>query len=404
MQCFNYILPLITLPYLVRVLGPKSYGALMLSLACMQYLVIITEYGFNYSASKSIAQRQQDKQQVSKIFWSVTCAKIFLALICSIVLIILIEIVPTLREFQPALYACFPLVISNILLPIWLLQGMEKMANIAIANIASRMIILPLTFVYVNNSNDIWIAALIQSSAGLLASLICIQYIYSSRMILLTRPTMHEIKKQLSDGWSIFISSVATSFYTSSVTVILGLVTNTTALGYFVAADKIRNAIQGLITPVSQVIYPRISNLIVNSIHDAEKLWKKVAILFGSGLFIVCVFVFIMAPQIVNIAYSEKYEPAIIILRILAFTPFIVFVSNMFAMQLMLPIGMNKIFSLIIVRSAIICIPFIFAFSYLSAGVGAAWAILFVEASLCLQFIRAIMKNLTIREVFFTYK
>ena len=400
MQGFNYLLPLITLPYLVRVLGPDGYGALGFSLACIQYVIIVSEYGFNLSASKSIAQKQSSKIKVSYIFWNVTAAKLTLSLSSCLILILLTNTIPVLFDLRYILYCCLTMVVGNLLFPIWLLQGLEKMEGIALANILAKAVVLPLTFIFVQDKTDAWIAALLQGVASIGAGIICLVYIYKSNMIKFMLPTRIGIKKQLIDGLPLFTSSIAISVYTSSVPVILGFAGSITSVGYFVAADKIRLSIQGLIAPISQAIYPRVSNLINNTPRDALIIIKKTIVYFGSFMLSLCLFTLGFSTWIIQVAYGENYSESVNILRILALIPLITFISQMLAVQIMIPLGMSKEFSKIIIRSSIISTPLIFIMSSLYGNIGASSVVLLIEFAIFFQFARLLTTSHVIRKKF----
>jgi PST family polysaccharide transporter len=177
----------------------------------------------------------------------------------------------------------------------------------------------------------------------------------------LTLPTIESIKHQLKEGWHIFISTVSISLYTTSNVFILGIFTNNTIVGYYSAAEKIVKAVQGLLMPVSQTVYPYISKLAIESKEKALNFIKKLAKLIGSAGFIISLIIFILSKPIVNLLLGNQYQQSIIILRILALLPFIIGLSNIFAVQglyafnfqwvvprFVIPIGVFHVFLLLI--------------------------------------------------------
>ena len=163
-------------------------------------------------------------------------------------------------------------------------------------------------------------------------------------------PSKEEIFNQLKEGWHIFISTIAINFYTTSNTIILGIFTNNTIVGYYSAADKVIKAIlQAILYPLSQTIYPHVSNLAQQSKENALRFIRKVLSIVAPGAFMLSAGLFIFAEPFCNIVLGKQYASSIIVLRILAFVPFVVALSNIFGVQVMLNLGLKKHFTNILI-------------------------------------------------------
>jgi PST family polysaccharide transporter len=132
----------------------------------------------------------------------------------------------------------------------------------------------------------------------------------------------------------------------------LGLFTNNTIVGYYSAAEKIIRAIQGLLGSISQTIYPYVSKLMYESKEYGIKFLRKVMLLIGSFSFILSLIIFIFADLIVRIVLGSQYTESVIVLRILAFLPFIIGLSNIFGIQTMLTLNFKKAFSNILISAS----------------------------------------------------
>lgn len=378
-QGVSYIIPLITLPYLVRVLGPVSYGSLGFSLAIVQYCCMLTDYGFNLTATQQIAVDRDNKLQVSKLFWSVLSCKLGMAVFSFLVLSLAIILIPKLNHVAPIIYAGLLMVLGNVLFPTWLFQGKEKMGWIALSNITARLLAIPLIFLLVSNSGHAYIAASITGFTGILAGCIGLFFVWRERWVIWYRPSLVDLIEMMRDGWHVFISTAAISLYTTSTTVILGFISGPVAVGYFVAADKLRQAVQGLISPISQSMYPRINASMVKSKRDGFILLRRFLKCQGVFTLILSVIVFIFAPLMIQLAYGAQYHDSVPVLMLMAWLPFLVGLSNVFGVQTLLTLGYKAVFSRILMIAGVVNVLLIFPLSYYYAEVGAAAAVSMTE-------------------------
>jgi len=377
LQALNYILPLITLPYLVRVLGPEKYGLISFAQAFIAYFTILTDYGFGLSATREISIHRDNKEKVSEIFSSVMTIKFFLGILSFIILAVILAFIPRFGNDWLIYIFTFGTVLGNILFPVWFFQGMENMKWITILNIVSKTIFTICIFIFIREMADYPYVALISSLGYLVAGIISLRIVFKNFKIKFVLPKLESIKHQLKEGWHIFASNIAISLYTTSNTFILGLFTNNTIVGYYSGAEKIVKAVQGLISPISQTIYPYLSKLATGSKEKALNFLNKLLKLLGIGSFIASILIFILAPFIVKIILGNQYQQSILPLRILSFLPFIVVLSNIFGIQTMLTFNMKNSFLKILTLAAILSISLslILVPLYKHVGVSISWFI-----------------------------
>jgi len=360
LQALNYILPLITLPYLVRVLGPEKYGLISFAQAFIGYFIMITDYGFGLSATREVSIYRDDKEKVSEIFSSVMTVKILLGILSFVVLGLVLLSVPKFGQDWLIYIFTFGMVIGNILFPVWFFQGVEKMKWITILNIVARGIFTVCIFIFVHKESDYLNVAIINSLGSLVAGIISLIVIFKNFKVKFVFPKIESIKHQLKEGWHIFISNIATSLYTTSNTFILGLFTNNTIVGYYSGAEKIIKAVEGLISPISQTIYPYLSKLVSESKEKALVFLQKLTKFIGGTTFLVSLLIFILSPLIVKIILGDQYQQSILPLRILSFIPFIIALSNIFGIQTMLTFNMKSSFLKILSSAAILSLSLSF--------------------------------------------
>ena len=352
LQIASYILPLITLPYLVRVLGPEKYGLIAFATAFVTYFQILTDYGFNLSATREISIHRENREKISEIFNSVMIIKTSFAVLSLIILSIIVFSFSQFRDNWLIYYLTFGIVIGNMLFPTWFFQGMEKMKYITVLNVLSQVIFTISIFIFIRNISDYFYVPLINSLGFIVAGILGLIVAFREFNVKLKLPNLKAIKFQLREGWHVFISTLAISLYTSTNTFILGLFTNNTIVGYFAAGEKIVRAAQGIYMPLSQSIYPYISNLASKSKIDAIRFLRKSMIAMFLLTLSMSLFLFFGAEIIANIILGSEYSQSIIVIKILSCLPLIIGMATIFANLFLLAFRFTKLWSKIILYSS----------------------------------------------------
>ncbi|WP_270584488.1 flippase [Bacillus smithii] len=379
LQGLNYILPLLTIPYLVRVLGPDNYGLVAFAQSFIQFFVILADYGFNLSVTNQIAIYRENKEKIQTIFSTVMTIKLFFLIICFLILCLSVYLFPKFQGHRLVYVITFGTVIGNILFPVWFFQGIEKMKYITVLNVFAKTIFTVGIFMLVKNSDDILIVPLLNSVGTIFIGLISLGIIKKTFSLSYVMPCLSDIKYQLKEGWYVFISTVAISFYTVSNTFILGLFTNNTIVGYYASAEKIINAASGIVSPITQAIYPYISRLMAENRERTLMFIRKVLFIVGGGTLFISLCIFILAENIVDVALGDKYTHSVGILRIIAFLPFLIGLSNTFGIQTMLTLGYKKAFSNILMVASILNVLLAVIFVPMFKHIGTAIAVLTSE-------------------------
>lgn len=382
----EYILAFITFPYLVRVLQVENFGAVVFTQGIIQYFVLFTDYGFNLLGPREIAQHDSIKER-GKIFASIFCAKLILLLISTIVFICMLIGAKYINDIDITLYSVvYLMVIGNVIFPIWFFQGIQQMRYITIVNIIGRFLSVVCIFYFVKAPSDYILAGLFQAIVPLIAGICSWIILWKKYREVFILPKFQSVKQIFIDAWEIFTSTIAINLYTASNIVFLGLLTNNTIVGYFSGAQKIINNINGLISPITQAIYPYVSKLANNSKVDTLNFLRKVVLVLGGGNFISSVLIFIFAEWIVKILLGEGYEQSVLLLRILAFLPFIISLSNIFGIQTMLVFGMKKQFNKILLNAAIvntiIVLPMIYFYQAIGVSISMTITEIFVTVTM----------------------
>jgi len=382
LQCANYILPLLTMPYLVRVLGPEYFGLLAFATATITYFMLITDYGFNLSATRQISIHRHDLAKVNEIFSSVMIIKFTLMVVSFCLLSLLVFSFDKFSQHWELYFITFGMVIGQVLFPVWLFQGMERMKYITYLNIGAKAFFTLCVFIFVQEQADYLLVPLLTALGFIVAGIWSLYLAKKQFSVSLSWQSIETIQFQLVEGWHVFLSSIAISAYTVSTVFILGLFTNNTVVGYFAAADKIIQAVKGLYAPVSQAIYPLIAKKMHEDKQAGLKFIGKVTWVAGSAMLLVSLILFMMSKPIINILLGEQYQQSILLLQIMAFLPFVVTLSNIYGIQTMLNLGYKKVFSRILVAAAAIGVILSLILVPIYEDLGTAITLIIVEVFL----------------------
>lgn len=386
LQLANYIFPVITLPYLVRVLGPEKYGLINFAAAFSAYFVIITDYGFNLSATQEISVNRNDKEKVSEIFSSVLTIKIILFFLSSGIFFLIVNMFELFSNDAGLYSIMFIGVVGIVLFPLWVYQGVEKMKYILIINVAIRSVTIVSIFLLVKVENDYLLLAVIYTITQVMTGITGLFFAIRKFDLRYLFPSKVQLLEQLKKGWNLFLSSIWINLYTTSNVFILGLFAPSSVVGYYSAADKVRIAFQGILSSMSQSVFPYVNKLLAESYQKFISFNRKLLkISFMIGI-IISSSLFLFAEPIVKIVLGNEYSPSVIVLRIIAWLPLIIFLSNVFGIQTMLPLNYQKKFSQILFLAALINLMISFSIVPSYFEIGTAVSMLVTEIFVTLSF------------------
>ena len=252
----NYLFPLILIPYLTKTLGVDKFGLYAFSFAIIQYFTLLVSYGFDYSATKYVAINRGDVEKISLVFISVTLVRIFIAVICVLVIFIAIKFIPKLNDESLLYVYGIGIFAGQSITPLWIFQGMEKMKFVTIINFISKLSSTVLIFLFLKNQADYIFINFYFSVGYLISGVFSLALAIRLFKIKFIIPKSLFVFNQVREGWHLFLSTVFMAFYRESNIFILGSFTNYTVVGYYAAAEKIIKALQSLVSPISKALYP----------------------------------------------------------------------------------------------------------------------------------------------------
>jgi len=321
LQIANYLLPLITLPYLSRVLGSEYFGLLGVSNAMIIWLVIITDFGFQLSVTPEISRERENHTKIGKIYTDVVYAKMILVLLSFILLIVYTMLM--YKNHLVFFLLSFGVVLSQTFFPVWFFQGIEKMGYITAISVFIKVFFTILVFPFVRKNTDIVIVPLLNSIGTFIGTIIANRIVFRTFDIHLGSIDLESIMDQLKKSATFFLSRLSVSLYTGSTALILSFIAPLGFIGNYAAAEKIYTAIQMMNTPVITSIYPHFART-----PNPKKFIK--ILIFSLIIYTpILVAIYFLAPTIISFLFGNDYYQSIGLLRVFCVTSLIVMPSQL---------------------------------------------------------------------------
>lgn len=348
-QILVMILPLITTPYVSRVLGAANIGAYSYTQSIVYYFTLFGTLGLNLYGQREIAYVQDDIEKRSKVFWEVMCIRIIthtlsLAVFCTtfvhhtkysvLFTIQIIDIVASCIDFS------------------WLFQGLEDFKRLTIRNIFIKLCAVICIFIFVKEPIDIYKYAICYSAALLLGN--GVMLVYLPRLI--KKVKFHELslKKHIKPCIMLFLPQIASSLYNVLDKTMIGTITQIEEeVAYYEQAQKIVKVALSFLTSIGTVMLPRIAFVFSKKDYSAIESYMHKSFRFAFFLGLPLTFGMIAASShLVPWFYGSGYERVIPNIMIIAPIILIVGLSNVIGVQYLLPTGRQKEYLISVIAGA----------------------------------------------------
>ena len=315
LQIANVLLPLITLPFLVRILGTEKFGLVIFAQSVAVFFNLLVEFGFNISATREVAVNRSNRSRLDEIFSGVLAIKGILLLLAFFLLALIVFLIPRLEQDWDVFLLSFGVVVGHALFPQWFFQGIQKMSVITIVHVLAKFIFTVLVLVVIRKEQDYLLVPLFSSIGYIVSGTLGL--IWSLRYVTTVTPSMQSIRLHFRESFQLFVSNLATSLYSYGNVLILGALTNNSVVGVYGAMEKLILAVKSMYTPFMQALFPYAASRSKTQIRvQVRKLMGPLALL---GL-MVSIVLFLFADPILELIYDD---PAITnfsnVLRILSF-------------------------------------------------------------------------------------
>ena len=320
LQGANYILPLILLPYFVRVLGIETYGRIAFTLAIITIFRGVVAYGFELTGTKQIAVLRDQKTKLVDIYSAILMVKLILMGLCFCVLLVGGGFIGKIEENYSLFLCGFLLVIGDLLFPVWFFQGIEKMQYISIIRISHKVIYFVLVLLLVNSPDDFLLVPFIDGVISIVAGGCCLYLINKKYQIKPTLPSIDNVVYQMKNGWSVFVSRIAVVFYTSFNVAALGFVSEEKIVGYYTIAEKIYMAARGLFSPFLNSLFPFLSKKYHFNKKGFYLVASKIFFIYVILTFLGSMGLYFFSEQIVYLVSGTTTKQIVDMLNVFAFS------------------------------------------------------------------------------------
>lgn len=306
LQIFNSVVPMLTLPYITRILGASQYGVFSYALNIITYFQVFVEYGFGLSGARKVAI-ENTKSEIEALFSRILISRCFLSVISGTILLIITSVSDMDKVQVQTLEILFIMVIGTVFQQTWLFQGLQIMRFITITNVIARTISVICIFLFVKSSDQVLLYSFLYTITFLINGLMGFGLVTIKFRYRLRKVTINEIKEELRDGWYTFTTAIMTKIFTGIGVTILGYYGTDKDVGIYSAIQKIPQIMVLFFEPIGKIIYPYISVEFQKSLELGISKIKKIGIpvvtcFCSLGALIVC-----FSKPIILLIYGQEY-------------------------------------------------------------------------------------------------
>ena len=350
-QILRIITPLITMPYLSRVLGAEQLGTFSYTYSVATWFSLFCLLGLNQYGNREIARVRDDTQKLSKTFWSIYAMQLATTAVVSIVY--------TIYALNNGEFITYSLVwvfwiVSEAININWLFFGLEEFRITVIRNFVVRIATIILIFALVHNEGDLWVYCAIQSISMAVSYLVLVPFLRNR--VNFYRPHLSEIAVHIKPNIRLFAPIVAISFYTQLDKVLLGNLSASIAqVSFYDYSEKISQIPLSVVQALGIAMLPRMSSVISKGQTEKAREYLDVSIWFASIMSLGFMFgVMAISQEFIPIFLGAEYMPCIALtMAISGMIPLIAW-SNAIGVQYLLPMGEDRKYTLSVILGAVI--------------------------------------------------
>ncbi|NML67725.1 flippase [Hymenobacter sp. RP-2-7] len=379
-QVANFLLPLLTVPYVVRIIGPEKLGLLNFSQAYVTYFSLLINYGFDMAAVRAIAANRSDQDATNRIVSQVLAGKALLWVLSTVIFAVVSLSNPEFKQHL-LLHVCTYLVcIGTVLSPFWLYQAMEDLGRVALFNLAVKLIFSLSVLLLIRQASDYFYQNLAISVSQILVSVGALYVALRRFHIKLRWPTRAELANRFREDRTLFFSSVTITIYASSNIFILGLMSVPYNVGIYAAGTRLEGMAESFIgLALNQAFFPVVAQAFGQGREEGLRMVRNTFFPLVGLLVLVALGLWLVGPFVLTLLYGAKFQEAGTILRVVAVLPLVIGLSNLLGLHTMLNLRMDRAFFLVTAVGSVVGLALNWLLIRRFAHVGAAYALVITE-------------------------
>lgn len=338
----SFIFPLITFPYVSRILLPEGTGKVSFATSVVAYFALFAQLGIPTYGIRACAKVRDDRIELSRTVQEIFTINVIMSVVTYIAFFVALKFVPRMQEDKVLFIIIGTTIFFNAVGMDWLYKGLEKYAYITLISIVFKFIALLAMFVLIHQKSDYVIYGGISIFAAS-ASNVC-NLLNVHKYIELKPVGNYHFKRHLKPILIFFAMSCATTIYTNLDTVMLGFMTANSDVGCYSAAVKIKSVLLGVVSSLGNVMLPRASYYVENQMMDDFYRITKKAINFVFLLSLPLMLYFMLfAKEGIFFLSGNAYADAIVPMQIIMPTIVLIGLTGIMGIQMLVPLGKEKI-------------------------------------------------------------
>ncbi|MSU82548.1 flippase [Anaerobutyricum soehngenii] len=336
-----FIFPLITFPYISRILHPEGTGKVSFATSIVSYFAMIAQLGIPTYGIRACAKVRDNKKELSKTVHEIFTINIVMSTITYVLFVIALCVIPKLSTDKVLMIIVSLTIFFNTIGMSWLFGALEKYKYITIQSILFKFIALIAMFVLIHQQSDYVIYGGISIFASS-ASNVC-NFIYAHKFVDFHQKQRYEYRKHLKPIFVFFAMSCATTIYTNLDTVMLGFINGDAEVGFYNAAVKIKSILVCVVTSLGTVLLPRASYYVEHKMMDEfDRITCKAINFVFLAAVPMMVYFMLFAREGISFLSGDAYEPATIPMIIIMPTLLTIGLTNIMGIQVLIPLGKEK--------------------------------------------------------------
>lgn len=350
LQIVLMVLPLISIPYVSRILGAEGIGTYSFTLSITQYFIILGTLGIALYGNRQIAYVRDDVHEMSRTFWSIFILRLVSTSIALVSYYIIFWFDSSFRDIR-ILQSMH--IIAAIFDITWLFIGIEDFKRIVTRNLLIKILGLIAVFTFVNDVNDVFIYTLINVGMSIFSSLI--MWLYVPKIIIKVAIKKSDLKLHFVPVLRLFIPQIASQVYVLLDKTMLGYLADVEQVGFYTQAERIVKSVLEIISALGVVMLPRMSNIFASGNYEKMKEYLNTSLVAVSYVAIPMVLgIMGVTNEFVPWFFGDGFIEVKILMILLS--PILLFItlSSVLGVQYLLPSNRVNEFTTSIVAGAIV--------------------------------------------------